>query len=97
MIITEVKVFPTKEVGRLKAYATIVFDNSFILRDLKIIEGNKGLFVSMPSRKRKDGTFRDIVHPLNVETRQLIENAVINEYNRAVEAGDFTIVESELD
>jgi stage V sporulation protein G len=97
MIITEVKVFPTKEVGRLKAYATIVFDNSFILRDLKIIEGNKGLFVSMPSRKRKDGTFRDIVHPLNVETRQLIENAVINEYNRAVEAGEFTIVESELD
>jgi stage V sporulation protein G len=97
MKITEVKVFPTKEVGRLKAYATIVFDNSFILRDLKIIEGNKGLFVSMPSRKRKDGTFRDIVHPLNVETRQLIENAVINEYNRAVESGEFNVVESELD
>ena len=97
MKITEVKVFPTKEVGRLKAYATIVFDDSFILRDLKIIEGNKGLFVSMPSRKRKDGTFRDIVHPLNVETRQLIENAVINEYNRAVESGEFNVVESELD
>jgi stage V sporulation protein G len=97
MKITEVKVFPTKEVGRLKAYATIVFDNSFILRDLKIIEGSKGLFVSMPSRKRKDGTFRDIVHPLNVETRQLIENAVINEYNRAVESGEFNVVESELD
>jgi stage V sporulation protein G len=97
MKITEVKVFPTKEVGRLKAYATIVFDNSFILRDLKIIEGNKGLFVSMPSRKRKDGTFSDIVHPLNVETRQLIENAVINEYNRAVESGEFNVVESEID
>lgn len=97
MKITEVKVFPTKEVGRLKAYATIVFDDSFILRDLKIIEGNKGLFVSMPSRKRKDGTFRDIVHPLNIETRQLIENAVINEYNRAVDSGEFNVVESELD
>jgi stage V sporulation protein G len=89
MKITEVKVFPTKEIGRLKAYATIVFDNSFIVRDLKIIEGNKGLFVSMPSRKRKDGTFRDIVHPLNVEMRQMIEDTVINEYNRAVESGEF--------
>jgi stage V sporulation protein G len=90
MKISEVKVFPTKEVGRLKAYATIVFDNSFIVRDLKVIEGNKGLFVSMPSRKRKDGTFRDIVHPLNVETRQMIEEAVISEYNRVMESDEST-------
>ncbi|MFI5333383.1 MAG: septation regulator SpoVG [Candidatus Babeliales bacterium] len=80
MNITEVKVYPAKDSGRLKAYATIVFDNSFIIRDLKVIEGDKGLFVSMPSRRRKDGTFRDIVHPLNVETRKMIEDAVINEY-----------------
>jgi stage V sporulation protein G len=85
MKITEVKVFPTKEVGRLKAYATVVFDNSFIVRDLKVIEGNKGLFVSMPSRKRRDGTFRDIVHPLNVETRTMIEDAVIGEFNRVAQ------------
>jgi len=97
MKISEVKVFPTKEVGRLKAYATIVFDNSFIVRDLKIIEGNKGLFVSMPSRKRKDGTFRDIVHPLNVEMRQVIESTVIQEYNRAVESGEFNVIDSEID
>jgi stage V sporulation protein G len=82
MEITEVKVFSAKEGGRLKAYATVVFDNCFIIRDLKIIEGNKGLFVSMPSRKRKDGTFRDIVHPLNSETRTLIEDRVIEEYNK---------------
>lgn len=82
MEITEVKVFPAKDGGRLKAYATIVFDNSFIIRDLKIIEGNKGLFVSMPSRKRKDGTFRDIVHPLNSETRRMIEEKVTHEYVR---------------
>ena len=88
MKISEVKVFPTKEVGRLKAYATIVFDNSFIVCDLKVIEGNKGLFVSMPSRKRKDGTFRDIVHPLNVETRQMIEEVVIGEYNRVMESDE---------
>lgn len=87
MEITEVKVFSAKDGGRLKAYATVVFDNSFIIRDLKIIEGNKGLFVSMPSRKRKDGTFRDIVHPLNAETRQMIEERVIREFDQVVESG----------
>ena len=80
MKITEVKVYPSKEGGRLKAYATIVFDNNFIVRDLKVIEGDKGLFVSMPSRRRKDGTFRDIVHPLNAETRKMIEDTVVAEY-----------------
>lgn len=82
MKITEVKVFPAKDNGRLKAYATIVFDDCFIVRDLKVIEGNKGLFVSMPSRKRKDGTFRDIVHPLNADTRRLIETQIIDEYHK---------------
>ncbi len=81
MRITEVKVYPAKENGRLKAYATIVFENCFIVRDLKIIEGHKGLFVSMPSRRRKDGTFRDVVHPLNSETRKMIEDFIIKEYN----------------
>lgn len=84
MTITEVKVYPAKESGRLKAYATVVFDNCFIVRDLKIIEGHKGFFVSMPSRRRNDGTFRDIVHPLNSETRKLIEDGVIEEYKRVM-------------
>jgi len=92
MKITEVKVFPARgDSGRLKAYATIVFDDSFIVRDLKVIEGHKGLFVSMPSRKRKDGTFRDIVHPLNSEMRREIETRIIEEYNRvevAVASGE---------
>ena len=88
MEITEVKVFLAKENGRLKAYATIVFDNCFIVRDLKIIEGHKGLFISMPSRKRKDGTFRDIVHPLNAEARSMIEERVIHEYNKVTSVGD---------
>lgn len=82
MKITEVKVFPSKESGRLKAYATVVFDNDFIVRDLKVIEGNKGLFVSMPSRRKKDGSFRDIVHPLNSDTRSMIEQSIIDEYAR---------------
>src|SRR5277367_2111680 len=95
MKITEVKVFPTKEVGRLKAYATVVFDNSFIVRDLKVIEGNRGLFVSMPSRKRKDGTFRDVVHPLNADTRRMIEERVIGEYNRVIQLGPDYAVSAE--
>ena len=97
MKISEVKVFPTKEAGRLKAYGTIVFDDCFIVRDLKVIEGNEGLFVSMPSRKRKDGTFRDIVHPLNSETRQMIEDAVIREYNRVYQLGDHDSASSDME
>jgi len=84
MEITEIKVFPAKE-GRLKAYATMVFDNCFIVRDLKIIESDKGLFVSMPSRRKKDGSFKDIVHPLNSETRKMIEDKVIEEYKKVAE------------
>lgn len=81
MNITEVKVYPARDSGRLKAYAIIIFDNAFIVRDLKIIDGRKGLFVSMPSRRRKDGQFRDVVHPLNSEIRKQIEDAVIQEYH----------------
>lgn len=81
MNITEVKVYPARDSGRLKAYAIIIFDDAFIIRDLKIIDGRKGLFVSMPSRRRKDGQFRDIVHPLNSEIRKQIEDTVIAEYN----------------
>ncbi len=86
MKITEVKVFPSQKNDRLKGYATIVFENCFIVRDLKIIEGNKGLFVSMPSRRRKDGVFRDIVHPLNSEMREMIEDSVIKEYNKVIQS-----------
>jgi stage V sporulation protein G len=79
MEITEVKIYPANE-GKLKAYATMVFDNCFIVRDLKVIKSDKGYFVSMPSRRKKDGSFKDIVHPLNSETRKLIEETVIQEY-----------------
>ena len=87
MKITEIKVYLAKDGGRLKAYATIVFENIFIIRDLKVIEGQKGFFVSMPSRRRKDGTFRDIVHPLNSETRKEIEDSVIFEYTKVLNDG----------
>ncbi|MBN1573161.1 MAG: septation regulator SpoVG [Deltaproteobacteria bacterium] len=86
MEITEVRVFPVGE-ERLKAYATITFDDCFIIRDLKIINGNNGLFVAMPSKKRKDGTFRDIAHPLNNKTREMIEEVVLREYENELEKG----------
>lgn len=79
MEITEVKVFPVNE-DKLKAYVTIIFENCFVVRDLKIINGNSGLFVAMPSKKRKDGTFRDIAHPLNSEMRNQIEAKILKVY-----------------
>lgn len=85
MKITEVKVFPVNE-ERLKAYVTITIDHVFVVRDLKIIKGNDGLFVAMPSKKRKDGQFKDIAHPLNQETRSEIERAVFDAYEKEVQA-----------
>ncbi len=84
MEVTEVKVFPVNE-DKLKAYVTITFDNAFIVRDVKVIQGNTGLFVAMPSRKKKDGTFKDIAHPLNNDARQKIEGVILTEYRREVE------------
>lgn len=84
MKITEVKVYPANE-GKLKAYATMVFDECFIVRDMKVIKSDKGLFVSMPSRRKKDGSFKDIVHPLNSETRKIVEDRVIEEYKKVME------------
>ncbi len=83
MEITEVRVFPVSE-EKLKAYVTIIFDDCFVVRDLKVIHGNNGLFVAMPSKKRKDGTFRDTAHPLNNETRERIETRVLSEYEKEV-------------
>jgi stage V sporulation protein G len=77
--ITEVKVFPVDE-EKLKAYITVVLDNCFVVRDLKIISGTAGLFVAMPSKKRKDGTFKDIAHPLNQSTRALMEKKILDAY-----------------
>jgi len=84
MEITEVRVFPVNE-EKLKAYATITFDRCFVVRDLKVIQGNNGMFVAMPSKKRKDGTFKDTAHPLNTETREMIEAKVLAEYRKELE------------
>jgi len=83
MEVTEVRVFPVEE-EKLKAYVTIIFDNCFVIRDLKVINGKSGLFVAMPSRKRKDGTFKDLAHPLDNGTRKKIEDKILAEYNKEI-------------
>ena len=81
MEITDVKVIPVDD-EKLKAFVSIVFDQCFVVTDIKIIHGPKGLFVSMPSKKRKDGTFKDIAHPLNRETRERMERKILSEYEK---------------
>lgn len=72
---------------KLKAFASIILNNAFIIKDLKIIEGANGRFVAMPSRRGKDGVFRDVAHPLNQETREIIEGAVLAAYESQAAAG----------
>lgn len=83
MNITEVKVFLVDE-DKLRAYVTITLDQCFVVRDLKVIHGAIGLFVAMPAKKRKDGTYKDVAHPLNAEMRERLERTVLAEYERAV-------------
>lgn len=87
MEITEVRVFPVDE-EKLKAFASIIFDDCFVVSDIKVIHGHQGLFISMPSKKRKNGTFRDIAHPLNNATRQMIEDRVLGRYREIVGEDD---------
>jgi stage V sporulation protein G len=96
MNITDVKVF-IRESNQLKAFVNIVIDDAFIIRNIKVIEGEKGLFVAMPSRRVSSGEYRDIAHPINTETRQELEERIIKAYKEelekaltAVETSDYT-------
>jgi stage V sporulation protein G len=80
--ITEVRI-SLKEDDKLKAFASVTLDDCFVVRGLKIIAGNGGMFVAMPSRKKPDGTYQDIAHPINNEMRDKLERRVIAEYERA--------------
>ena len=74
-----------KDDNKLKAVASLTIDECFAIHDIKIIEGNQGLFIAMPSRKTPDGTFKDIVHPLNTETREKIRDLILAEYEKALQ------------
>ena len=86
MTITDVKVF-LRPADPLKAFANIVIDDAFIIKNIKIIEGKNGLFVAMPSQKNKNGEYRDIAHPLNTDTRNEVEKLILEKYNETVKAG----------
>jgi stage V sporulation protein G len=88
--ISEIRI-TLRDDNKLKGFASITLDNCFVVRGLKIIEGASGLFIAMPSRKRKDGTFQDIAHPINMDTREWLENQVISAYKvelQRVERGE---------
>lgn len=84
MEITEVKVFPIHE-EKLRAFVSIVFDHCFMVNDIKVIQGRDGLFISMPSRKKKNGEFKDIAHPLNNEARRTIEDRILAAFSVAAD------------
>ncbi len=84
MEITEISVVPVDE-NKLRAYVNITIDGCFMVRGLKVIRGQTGLFVAMPNKKSKNGVFRDVAHPLDSDTRQMIEDRVLEEYNVKLE------------
>lgn len=83
MEITEIRLTMRNE-EKLKAFANVTFDNAFVIRGLKIINGNKGYFISMPSKRRPDGTYQDVAHPINLEMRRLLEKKILEAYEREV-------------
>ncbi|MDO8303204.1 MAG: septation regulator SpoVG [Sedimentisphaerales bacterium] len=85
MRITEIKVLPVDGDDKLKAYVSIKLDDCFVVRDMKVIKGTTGYFVAMPAKKMKDGTYRDLVHPLDKSTRDKLEELVLDEYKRSQE------------
>ena len=87
MNITDVKVYPVDE-DKLKAYVTITLDHCFVIRDLKVIHGASGLFIAMPAKRRKDGTYKDIAHPLNADTRTEMERIILHEYEKQTQNGN---------
>ncbi len=80
MQITDVRVRRIDKEGKMKAVVSITIDNEFVIHDIKVIEGEKGLFIAMPSRMAADGEYRDIAHPINSHTRELISDTVIGKY-----------------
>ena len=87
MELTEINV-NLRDEEKLKAFVNITFDDVFVVRGLKVIQGNKGLFVCMPSRKLSDGSYKDIAHPINNEFRQKLEELILQKYHRVVENPD---------
>lgn len=86
MNITDVRIRKVNAEGKMKAVVSVTFDNEFVVHDIKVIEGQEGLFIAMPSRKTPDGEFKDIAHPINSATRERIQTAILEEYEKVKDA-----------
>ena len=84
MEITDVRIRIISTDGKMKAIVSVTFDNEFVVHDIKVIEGQNGLFIAMPSRKTPDGEFKDIAHPINTTTREKIQTSILNAYEVAL-------------
>lgn len=89
MQITDVRVrkISSENSNKMKAIASITIDGVFVVHDIKILEGEKGMFIAMPSRKSSDGEFRDIAHPINTETREMLQTLILEKYSETEEQG----------
>ena len=84
--ITDIRIRRVSSAGRMKAVVSVTFDNQFVVHDIKVVEGNNGYFVAMPSRKGADGEFRDVAHPITTETRNMMQTMILDAYNEQQEA-----------
>jgi stage V sporulation protein G len=94
MEVTDVRLRRVNTDGRMRAIASITLDNEFVVHDIRVIDGNNGLFVAMPSKRTPDGEFRDIAHPINSSTRGKIQDAVLAEYHRLGEIEEVELEEA---
>ena len=85
MQITDVRVRRIEKKGKMRAIVSITLDNEFVVHDIKVIEGEKGLFIAMPSRRATDGEYRDIAHPINSSTRDMIQKVILEKYEQTAE------------
>lgn len=97
MKITDVRIRKLRDEGKMKAVVSVTLDDVFVVHDIKIIEGQSGLFVAMPSRKVGEGDYRDIAHPINQETRRMLQDVIFAEYDRAKTAEEFEEAEELTD
>ena len=88
MNITDVRVRKVDKEGKMKAVVSITIDQEFVIHDIKVIEGEKGLFIAMPSRKASDGEYRDIAHPINSDTRENIQKIILESYEKSLSESD---------
>ncbi len=93
MNITDVRVRKVAKEGKMNAVVSITIDDEFVVHDIKVIEGEKGLFIAMPSRKATDGEYRDIAHPINSTTREAIQTMILNKYQEVLEQEESEIEE----